>query len=84
MPNIRAISTFMVMVAIFLFMFFLAIAIMDPFTQTMLQFDAGGMSSQIEGIHVAIVKYMLPVGIFTFLGWAVFRIFAEERQTRLR
>lgn len=82
MVSVRTVSTFMVLAASFLFMWFIATAVMDPFTATMLEFNAGGMDGQIEGIHVALVKYMVPVAIFSFLGWAVYNILSEERQTR--
>ena len=84
MASVKAISTFMVLTAVFIFMWFLGVTIFDPLESFALNYNTGGMGGQISDIHVAIVKYMFPVAIFTFLGFAVFRILSQERQTRPR
>lgn len=77
----KGITTFVVLVAMFSIGLLLSISVMDPLSQIVLGYNLGGMNSQVEGIHVAAVKYIVPVGLGTFLLWCVLYILRRERQT---
>jgi hypothetical protein len=81
MSSIKGITTFLTFVALFAIMYFVAVAIADPLLPTITAFDLGGMDSQVTGIHEVLVKWIVPVGLGTFLLWTVFFILREERQT---
>ena len=76
----KAITTFVVMVAMIGIGLLIAVATLDPLTTTVTAYDLGGMESQVNSIHVALVKYMVVAAIATALLWAVFRILRTERQ----
>lgn len=77
----RGITTALVMVGLFAITYLIAVAVMDPLSTTILAYDLGGMGGQVEGIHTALVKYMVPVFLGSVLLWAVFWILRKERQT---
>lgn len=81
MSSLKGITTFLTFVALFAVAYFLAVAIGDPLFATVSGFDLGGFGSQVDGIHETLVKWIVPVGLGTFLLWAVFWILREERQT---
>ncbi len=78
---IKEITGALTMMGVFVIMFFVAIAIVDPLYATLSGFSMGGMGSQAEGIHVAIVKYSVPVFLGSVLVTTVFYILNRERQT---
>lgn len=78
---IKAVTTFMTLAALFVIAFFIGVSVLDPLVPTVQSFDLGGMGSQVDGIHVAIVKYMVPVFLGAILVWSVLFILREERQT---
>lgn len=78
--SIRAITTFLVIVASISIGVLFAVATLDPITAMVTGYDLGGMESQVNSIHVALVKYMGLVAVASALLWAVFRILREERQ----
>ncbi|MFB6198676.1 MAG: hypothetical protein ABEI52_10475 [Halobacteriaceae archaeon] len=77
----RAITTFLVMSALFGLAFFIGIATLDPLTQTVQTYDLGGMGSQVNLIKNAVVKYGVPVFLGSVIVWAVTVILRKERQT---
>lgn len=77
----KGITTFVVLVAMLSIGLLLSVAIFDPLTQIALTYNLGGMSGQVEDIHVTAVKYIVPVALGTFLLWCVFYILRKERQT---
>jgi len=79
--SLRAITTFVVMVAILALGFMISVAVFDPLLSMALGYDLGGMGGIVENIHSVPVKWMVPVGIATFGLWAVFFILRRERQT---
>jgi len=81
MGSIKGITTFLFLVAAFIAIWFVAVATLDPLLSVILDFNLGGMGNQVSEIHVAIVKYAVPVFIGAALLWAVFYILREERQT---
>lgn len=64
--------------------YLIAVAVLDPLTSVVLGYQLGGMSSTVQSIHEAGVKYMVPVFIGTVLSWVVFYILRNERQTMLQ
>lgn len=77
----RGITTAIVLVGLFAIAYLVAVAVLDPLSTIALGYDLGGMGGQVEGIHVAVVKYMVPVFLGSVLVWAVFWIMRSERQT---
>jgi len=76
----RAITTLIVMFAMLSIGLLLAVAVLDPLRALVLTYDLGGMNSQVNGIHVVLVKYMAPASMVTIITWAVLRILRDERQ----
>lgn len=76
----RAITTFLVMVAMVPIGVLLAVAIGDPLLGIVTTYDLGGMQGQATQIHTFLVKYMGIAFIGVALLWAIFRILREERQ----
>lgn len=76
----RTITTFLVLVAAAGIGMLLAVSIGDPLTATVTGYDLAGMESQVNGIHVGLVKYMPIVAVASALLWAVFRLLRTERQ----
>lgn len=78
---IREIVSAMTMAAVFTIMFFFAVAVVDPLYAVLQQYAMGGMGEQAASIHLALVKYMVPVYIGNLLIVTVFYILRSERQT---
>lgn len=78
---LKAVTTFMTLAALFTIAFFLSVAMFDPLVPIVQGFDLGGMGGQVTDIHVALVKYIVPVFLGSILVWAVLYILREERQT---
>lgn len=78
---LKAITTFMTFAALFVIAYFMGVAILDPVVPVVQSFDLLGFGSQVDSIHVAIVKYMVPVFLATIIIWAAIFILREERQT---
>jgi uncharacterized BrkB/YihY/UPF0761 family membrane protein len=76
----KAITTFLTMVAMLAIGLLLAVAVLDPLQATVQSYDLNGMGSTVDSIHVTLVKYMVLVSIGTTLLWTVFRILFKERQ----
>lgn len=76
----RTIITFLVLIATVGVGLLLAVAVTDPLTATVTAYDLGGMESQVNNIHLALVKYMAIAAIASALIWAVFNILRRERQ----
>lgn len=76
----RAITTFLVMVAMLGIGLLISVAVLDPLQGVVTTYDLNGMNTQVSNIHVAAVKWMVPVALFSFLVWAVFTILRRERQ----
>lgn len=77
----KGITTFVVLVAMFSVGLLISVAVMDPLSQIILGYNLGGMGGQVSNIHVAAVKYIVPVGLGTFLLWCVLYILRRERNT---
>lgn len=77
----RGLTTALVLFGLFGIAYLVVVAVLDPLSAIALGFDLGGMDSQVEGIHVAAVKYMVPVFLGSVTLWAVFWILRRERQT---
>lgn len=75
------ITTLIVFVAMFAIAFLIAVAVADPLVTTVTGYNLGGMGTQVDAIHVALVKYMVPVALGTMIVWAVIWIMRRERQT---
>lgn len=78
---LKAVTTFMTMAALFVIAYFIGVAMLDPLLPVVQGFNLGGMGSQADDIHVAVVKYMVPVFLGVIMVWAVLFILREERQT---
>lgn len=78
--SVRAITTFVVMVALTSIGILLAVATLDPLQALVTSYDLAGMEGQVNDIHIVLVKYMGITAIATALLWAVFRILKTERQ----
>jgi len=76
----RTIITLLVLVASAGIGLLLAVAVGDPLTATVTTYDLGGMESQVNSIHVTLVKYVGIAAIATALVWALFNILETERQ----
>lgn len=76
----RAITTFIVLLVVLAVGLLIGVAVLDPLRQLVLTYDLGGMSGQVKDIHVSVVKWMVPAGVFTAVVWAVFTILRRERQ----
>jgi len=76
----RTIITTLVLIATVGVGLLIAVAVTDPLTATVTTYDLGGMESQVNSIHVTLVKYMAIAGIASALIWAVFNILRTERQ----
>lgn len=76
----RAITTFLVMVAMLGVGLLIAVATLDPLAATVTGYDLNGMDTQVGEIHEVLVKYMVPAGMASMVLWAVFRILRTERQ----
>lgn len=75
----RGIITMLVLAALFIMALIMGIPIMDqmlPLATDM----APGYTSQLTGIHAAVVKWTVPVFLGTIILWAVFWILRTERQ----
>jgi len=77
----KIVTTAMVMIAIFVLGLFLTVTMFDPIISALETTGFGQFSGQVDNIHAVAVKWMVPIGIFSVLGWAVFRILRTERQT---
>lgn len=78
--SVKAITTFLVIVATISIGLLYAVATLDPITGMVTSYNLNGMESQVNDIHVTLVKYMVLVAIASAFLWAVFRILASERQ----
>jgi len=78
----RTIITLLVLVASVGVGLLLAVAVGDPLTATVTTYDLGGMESQVNSIHITLVKYMGIAGIAAAFLWALFNILEKERQVR--
>lgn len=75
----RGITTFIVMVGLFS----IALIIAVPMFDTMVPIVTGitpGNDPTINLIHETVVKWIVPVFLFSILGWVVFWILRTERQ----
>jgi len=77
----KIVTTAMVMVVIFVLGLFLTVSIYDPIVSALSNTGFGQFGGQVDSIHAVAVKWMVPIGVFSVLGWAVFRILRTERQT---
>lgn len=71
----------LVMFGLFGILYLIAVAVLDPLTATVLQYNLGGMSGTVQAIHKAGVQYIVPVFIGSVLSWTLFYILRHERQT---
>lgn len=76
----RVVTTFLVMIAMLGIGLLIAVATLDPLQAVATSYDLNGMDSQVNQIHLASVKWIVPVALFSFLSWAVFTILRRERQ----
>lgn len=76
----RAVTTFLVMCAMVGIGVLIAVAVLDPLTVLVTSYDLNGMDTQVNDIHVVLVKYMGITSIGVAFLWAVFRILRTERQ----
>lgn len=76
----RTIITLLVLISTIGVGLLFAVAVTDPLTATVTGYDLGGMESQVNDIHVTLVKYMAVAAIASALIWAVFNILQKERQ----
>lgn len=77
----RGLTTALVLFGLFGIAYLVVVAVMDPLTAIALGYDLGGFSGQVESIHVAAVKYIVPVFLASVIIWSVFWILRRERQT---
>jgi uncharacterized BrkB/YihY/UPF0761 family membrane protein len=77
----RGLTTALVLFALFGIAYLIVVAVLDPLSSTVLAYNLGGMGSQVENIHIAAVKYTVPVFLGSVVLWAVFWILRRERQT---
>lgn len=75
----RGITTFIVMVGLFSIALLVAVPTFDTLVPIAVDI-APGYSSDFNAIRDAVVKYSVPVFLFSILTWAVFWILREERQ----
>lgn len=75
----RGITTFIVAVSLFSIALLYAVATLDPLASLAVEM-APAYASQINGIRDSMVKWSVPVFVFSMLAWAVFWILREERQ----
>lgn len=78
--SIKAITTFLVIIATISIGLLYAVATLDPIAAMVTSYNLGGMETQVGSIHEVLVKYMVPAAVGSALLWAVFRILREERQ----
>lgn len=81
MASIKYVLWALVTLTVFAIMFFFAVAVMDPFVAAVEGYPMGGMGDSVDGIHTAIVQYMVPVFIGSTIIVTVLYILREERQT---
>lgn len=75
----RGITTIVVMGGLFVIAMLVGVPLMDKLAP-MASGMAPGYASQIDGIHVTLVKWIVPVFLFTIILWGVFWILRQERQ----
>lgn len=75
----RGITTFIVAVSLFSIALLYAVATLDPLAALVVDM-APGYASQVNAIRDSMVKWSVPVFVFSMLAWAVFWILREERQ----
>ncbi|MGK7297343.1 MAG: hypothetical protein ACNS61_16220 [Candidatus Wenzhouxiangella sp. M2_3B_020] len=75
----RGITTFIVLVGLFAIGLLIAVPTLDTLAPMATEM-APGYSGQIGNIHEVLVKWMVPVFLFSMLTWAVFWILRQERQ----
>jgi uncharacterized BrkB/YihY/UPF0761 family membrane protein len=75
----RGITTFIVLVGLFSISLIIAVPTLDTIVPIVTDITPGS-DPTINKIHAVIVKWSVPVFLFTVLGWAVFWILREERQ----
>lgn len=78
--SVRAVITFLVIAATISIGLLYAVATMDPLTATVTSYDLAGMESQVNDIHIVLVKYMVLAAIGSAGLWAVLTILRRERQ----
>lgn len=76
----RGLTTLVVMSSLFVMALLIGVPVLDKLVPIVNQM-APGYTSQTNAIRAAVVKWSVPVFLFTLVGWAVFWILRQERQT---
>lgn len=76
----RGVVTFVVLVGLFSLALVVAVPTMDMIVPVVTSMNTGGMDGTILNIRSAVVKWSVPVFLFTIGTWAVFWILRQERQ----
>lgn len=76
----RAVIAFIIMAAMISIGVLISVAVLDPLTATVTSYNLSGMDSQVNNIHIALVKYTGIASIAVIGLWAVLRILRTERQ----
>jgi hypothetical protein len=77
----KAVSTVLTITALFAVVFMVAVGVLDPMVAAVQSYDLGGLGGTVGSIHVAIVKYSVPVFLASLIIWGVTYIMRRERQT---
>jgi len=60
---------------------FIAVAVMDPLMGALGGVGFGQFGGEADAIHEVVVKWLVPIGAFSAIGWGLFSILRSERQT---